>query len=260
MLASARARIAVLFAILAALGALAPTAAQAWDNGQAPTSALARISASQPCAKLIKPAAAAFNTLSLYTQKKLAVNGCASAYRRVGHQGDGPPLPENYGTQWYFREFWCLLGKCGNAAPPGTSNHGWGKAVDVPPWVRTVIDNNGFRFGFCKISRSIHGVLCSSDASHESWHVRWTPGVWKQRPNPGLLINYPRFREGSGGVGQARGVEALQRHLRRHGRTGVRVTGSFGWRTRVGLKKFQESKGLRSTGVTNVRTWRKLRA
>lgn len=251
-------KLTALLAVLMTLAVMAAPA-QAWDNGQAPASALARISATQPCAKLAKPAAAAWNTLALYTQKKLTVNGCASAYRRLGHQGDGPPVPEVFGTQWYFREFWCLQGKCGNAAVPGTSNHGWGKASDVPDWVRTVIDNNGWRFGWCKITRTVNNVVCSSDAAHESWHVRWTPGVWTRRPNPGPFINYPRFREGSGGTGQARGVESLQRHLRRHGRTDVRVTGYFGWRTRVGLKKFQEGHGLRPSGVTTRATWTKLR-
>lgn len=250
-------KLTALLAVLMALAVAAP--AQAWDNGQAPASALARISATQPCATLAKPAAAAYNTLSLYTQHSLTVKGCASAYRRLGHQGDGPPGAEVYGSQWYFREYWCFFGKCGNAAVPGTSNHGWGKAVDEPDWVITVINNNGARFGWCKIPRTINGVSCFSDASHESWHVRWTPGIWKQHPNPGPFINYPRFREGSGGAGQARGVEALQRHLRHHGRTGVRVTGYFGWRTRVGLKKFQDLHSLRPTGVTNRPTWTKLR-
>lgn len=256
MLGSTRARIVVLLAVLMALAA--PTA-QAWDNGQAPASALKRISATQPCAKLVKPAAAAFNTLALYTQKALTVNGCASAYRLLGHQGDGPPGAETFGTQWYFREFWCSLGKCGNAATPGTSNHGWGKAVDVPVWVRSVIDNNGWRFGYCKIARTVRTTFCSSDASHESWHVRYTPGIFS-RPNPGPFQEIPLLREGSGGVGQRRAVEALQRKLIRHGATRVKVTGAFGWRTKVGLKRFQDRKALRVTGTTNRPTWRKLRA
>lgn len=33
--------------------------------------------------------------------------------------------------QQYQRARWCGQGKCGNAAVPGTSNHGWGKAVDL---------------------------------------------------------------------------------------------------------------------------------
>ncbi len=37
----------------------------------------------------------------------------------------------NYAGQVYWRNYWCARKACGNAAVPGTSNHGWGKAVDL---------------------------------------------------------------------------------------------------------------------------------
>jgi hypothetical protein len=37
----------------------------------------------------------------------------------------------DYAGQVYWRNYWCTHGNCGNAAVPGTSNHGWGKAVDL---------------------------------------------------------------------------------------------------------------------------------
>lgn len=48
----------------------------------------------------------------------------------------GYDLPLNdayrsYESQVRAREFWCSLGSCRNAAEPGTSNHGWGMAIDV---------------------------------------------------------------------------------------------------------------------------------
>lgn len=36
----------------------------------------------------------------------------------------------DYAGQVYQRQRWCSLGKCGNAAEPGTSNHGWALAAD----------------------------------------------------------------------------------------------------------------------------------
>lgn len=55
------------------------------------------------------------------------------------------------------------------AARPGTSLHGWGRAVDLPSSemqrsVRTV----GHLFGW-----GIAGGQLSTDAPSESWHMRW---------------------------------------------------------------------------------------
>ena len=36
----------------------------------------------------------------------------------------------DYAGQVYERNYWCARKLCGNAATPGYSNHGWGKAVD----------------------------------------------------------------------------------------------------------------------------------
>ncbi len=37
----------------------------------------------------------------------------------------------SYENQVKAKDFWCGLGRCENAAEPGTSNHGWGLAVDI---------------------------------------------------------------------------------------------------------------------------------
>ena len=36
----------------------------------------------------------------------------------------------DFATQVYWRKWWCAQGLCTNAATPGYSNHGWGKAAD----------------------------------------------------------------------------------------------------------------------------------
>lgn len=36
----------------------------------------------------------------------------------------------DYDMQVWWRDYWCFFGACGNAAVPGTSVHGWGRAVD----------------------------------------------------------------------------------------------------------------------------------
>ena len=46
----------------------------------------------------------------------------------------GPPTIQScyrdYDMQVWWRNFWCFFGRCDNAAVPGTSVHGWGRAVD----------------------------------------------------------------------------------------------------------------------------------
>jgi len=51
-------------------------------------------------------------------------------------QHDGVALaPEecyrDYAGQVFWRTWWCNVGACANAAVPGTSSHGWAKAVDL---------------------------------------------------------------------------------------------------------------------------------
>lgn len=51
------------------------------------------------------------------------------------------------------------------AAQPGTSNHGWGLAVDVPvQTMRSMIDRIGSKYGYSK--------RCS-DAQSEWWHIKY---------------------------------------------------------------------------------------
>lgn len=232
-------------ALLCALALTLPASAHAAENGRLPGSQLAPIG---ECAQLRNDAAAAYNTLQLYARQHLPVNGCASAYRRVGRRSD---WPSRYGSQWYFWGFWCAMGECGNAAWPGTSNHGWGLAVDVPAWVRSMIDRYGARFGWCK---------CWSDAPHESWHLKYAPGKWKRRPNPGTNLRSPILRRGSGGLGQGRYVRYARTWLRRHGQKGVRA--DYQWFTkglRSKVRYFQRHHGIRSDGVVGPRTWRAFR-
>jgi lysozyme len=240
---------AVLCCLLAAIAAIAgSTPAFAARNGQLPSSQLATIVKAGSCTKLRVDAAAAYNTLQLRAGRRLSVNGCSSAYRKVGRTSDF--RRGVFGTQWFFRGQWCSVGKCVNAAVPGTSNHGLGIAVDVPPHVRAIVDRLGRRYGWCK---------CWSDAPHESWHLRWRAGVWRQRPDPGPSLTEPLLAEGSGGPGQGRWVRILQRRLSAHGLLGFVIDGHFGPATRKAVIGFQAARRLPGDGRVGPRTWRALR-
>lgn len=233
-------RLAIFLALLLSLLA-APQTAVAFDNGQAPLTAVAPIASGVHCpapqGQLANDAAAGFNTMALAAGQVIPINGCDSAYR---------PLDR----QVFWKNWWCEHGNCGNAATPGTSNHGLGLAIDVPQWVRGYIDQHGSRFGWCK---------CWSDASWEWWHIKFNPGVF-HRPNPGPDLANPVLRRGSGGPGQALWVRKAQRLLKAHGARELVVDGHYGGRTVHAVEMFQKAEGIKKRpGVIWKRVWKHLR-
>lgn len=131
-------------------------------NGRLPAPALSPIAGG---GKLEHKAAAGWNAMAAHifkkTGTKIAPKGPDSSYR-------------TYNRQVYWRNYWCGQGACENAAIPGTSNHGWGLAVDTNH--STLINQYGAQFGWQK---------AWSDASWEPWHFRYAPGHYSGK-NPGL--------------------------------------------------------------------------
>lgn len=80
----------------------------------------------------------------------------------------------NFADQEYF---WNLY-KSGHgalAARPGTSNHGWGVAVDLPrPDMAAAVRQVAHEYGW-----GIAGGKLNSDAPSEWWHCTFHPGVYK---------------------------------------------------------------------------------
>lgn len=189
--------------------------------------------------QLAHGAAAAWNALAAVCRERHGVqirsNGSDSLYRP-------------YSRQVYWRNYWCGLGKCGNAAVPGTSNHGWGLAGDVPPFVIALMDAHP-EFGF--------RAVCS-DAPWEAWHRKYCGDY--DGPNPGgggTGPTYPTLRKGSHGEA----VTRAQRHLRRWnlGLTRPDADGGFGDVTKKAVRDFQIVHGLKPDGVIGESTWAKLR-
>jgi len=133
-------------------------------NGNLPAGELAAI----PGGKLRKDAAAAWLAMRSKIGKDKGVWICPTstrtAYRSLADQ----------------QHFWNLFqaGKGALAARPGTSNHGWGIAVDVPtPAMQAAIREHGHTYGW-----GIRGGKLSSDAPSEAWHCTWHPGTFKAPP------------------------------------------------------------------------------
>lgn len=144
-------------------------------NGQFPSSALAPATG---CSHgLAKDAAAAWNHVAViihqHTGYWIQSNGDASCYRTFAQQVE-------------LRNQWCAQGNCGNAAVPGTSNHGWGLAVDAPPQTVAYIHQYaGGLFG--------QGYGSCSDAPWESWHIKYCGGYSGPDPGPYGKKAKPRF-------------------------------------------------------------------
>lgn len=83
----------------------------------------------------------------------------------------------DYAGQVAVRETWCGRGACHMAAVPGTSNHGWGKAVDFADGSGTLeFDSEGYawlktwagHFGWHH-----PGVMEPGGPVPEAWHWEW---------------------------------------------------------------------------------------
>jgi GH25 family lysozyme M1 (1,4-beta-N-acetylmuramidase) len=222
-----RIRAAVVVLTVALAGGIVTSDAEAYTNGHLPAHAVAPINTGVKCdplgGQLANRAAAAYNTFALAEGQRLPINGCVSAYR-------------TYAQQDYLYHHCPAV-----CAFPGTSNHGLGHAVDVPPDVQALMRSHGATFDWAKI-----------EAPTEPWHWNYVGGF--TRPNPGTSLTYPRLARGSGGPGQAEFVRNLQQLLRGVGRH-VTVDGDFGPKTTHALRHFQRSRGQKDTGAVRRRTW-----
>lgn len=124
-----------------------PAELQAHGNGRIPADALAPIGVGEH--RLWEPAAHAFTDMMAAAQRDGVTIGVNSSYRSYEGQVE---MVERYG----------LYSQGGRAAAPGTSNHGWGVAIDLQlddaaqEWMRA----NAADYGFVE------------DVPREPWH--WT--------------------------------------------------------------------------------------
>lgn len=131
-----------------------PAELQAYGNGRIPTDRLESIGIGSH--KLYAPAAQAFKQMVQAARSEGVTIGVTDSYRTYDQQVS---LAQRKG----------LYSQGGLAATPGTSNHGWGLALDLDldgaaqQWMR----DNGWKYGFAE------------DTPREPWH-------WGYRPAAGL--------------------------------------------------------------------------
>ena len=197
-----------------------------------------RFAASQlrliPGGTLNREAAAAWNAMNREAKRRAGVtllpNGPRSSYR-------------SFGQQQYF---WKVYQRGGNvAARPGTSNHGWGRAVDVrTPAMAAFIRRHGRRYGWSWDEGRRVG---------EWWHFRYLGGY--RGADPGVDPALPTLKAGARG----KAVRELQEHLSRKGYK-LAHTHEFDAATQAAVVHYQRRKGLTADGVVGPLTWQRLRS
>jgi hypothetical protein len=200
-------------------------------NGRLPASSLAPIGGGY---FLRRDAAKAFNAMSAEARQRFGVSVKVVAGYRT------------FARQVYFWNLW-RAGKGNLAAEPGSSNHGWGVAVDLASQrMRWIVDHIGAKYGFSK---------AWSDAPGEWWHIRFDPAHLTADLSPKKAL---RLRS----TGPR--VEALQRRLRALGFKSVPAPGHsgygyFGRATRSAVIRFQRKHHLHADGIVGESTTTALR-
>jgi murein L,D-transpeptidase YcbB/YkuD len=210
----------------------------AYLNGRLPSVVLGNIVGG----RLLKDAARTWNAMNAESVRRYGVtlrpSGSRSSYR-------------TYAEQQYFWNLY-VSGKGNLAARPGTSNHGWGLAVDLAtPQMRHIVDQIGAKYGWSKKW---------SDAQSEWWHLRWKQGSYPVADADPVL----KYRSAGPSV------IALKKLLYHKGvrdfsstPTGQpssnRYSPFFGTYTVAAVKRFQRSARLGADGVVGARTWAALR-
>lgn len=193
------------------------------SNGRLPQSALSPIAGGQ----LEHEAARAWNAMNAKAGGGLRPTGPNSSYR-------------TYERQVYYWNLY-VQGRGNLAARPGTSNHGWGRAVDLAaPWMATWIAQNGGPFGWRKI-----------EAPSEWWHYNYVGGY---HPAPALDKLKPLGKK------QRHAAEKLLFHRRqaiKEGRSGKgprylrHVAWREWWKARV-VVLYRRAKGQRKRVLSMV--------
>ncbi len=114
---------------------LAVTSCQTnWSTGRSPISPYNRPTTIAGVTNGNLPAADLYtlnSTCRVYKQAAGSLNAMINAARADGVYLSTAECYRDYAGQVYWRKYWCARGICANAATPGYSNHGWGKAADL---------------------------------------------------------------------------------------------------------------------------------
>jgi len=154
-----------------------PAVLKGAENGRLPVSVLVDISGG---GKLVSPAARAWEAMHAEAMsgvgtKPFKPTSSADAYRSFPQQLagfiarflDAPGPNTTTATRTHLGKKWYLKKGMAPMATPGTSNHGWGLAVDI--W-----SANGQRLDW--MMQNIAKFGWSWEVQSEPWHIRYVAG------------------------------------------------------------------------------------
>lgn len=194
------------------------------SNGRLSASELSAI----PGGQLRRDAAAAWNAPGGPADAGLRPGGDDSSYRPLDRQ----------------EYFWGLYqsGRGNLAAVPGTSNHGWGIAVDIPNgWEQEWMREHGAKYGWQK-----------TEAFSEPWHWTYVGGV-----------SFPTFKTLKKGS-RGKRVVRLSRRLAyiRRAKGGLPFLNRWFWKMKLpmvdGVRDFQRAYKLKVDGQIGPKTAAKI--
>ena len=154
-------------------------------------------------------------------------------------------------TRTYQGKRWWKRRGVAAVASPGTSNHGWGLAVDVA-------NTSGARLAWLLANAGRFGF--SWESQKEPWHIRYVEG--DAIPQAVLdfeagtatvstvISTHPNLRSGDSGPA----VAEMQAGMNRH-KCSVKSDGQFGPKAAAALIDFQYRHGLVTDGLCGPKTW-----
>jgi hypothetical protein len=215
-----------------------PTTISGVSNGKLPASDLVTINA----------------TCRTYKQVAGSLAGLLSAANKAGIRLGTNECYRDYAGQVYQRSSWCTRGLCANAAVPGYSNHGWGKAVDFNVAGGPLAFNSS-TFSWLMLHAGTYGFVHPNAVPGEAWHWEWVGdgGIMHGTPVKPDLWTWPMR---IGAVGED--VTHVQQALKAQGLP-VTVDGHFTSNTNGAVSMFQINHHLPVTGTVDLATASALR-
>jgi hypothetical protein len=123
---------------------------------------------------------------AVYWEAAVSIHAMIAQAARDGVTLTPTSCYRDYAGQVTARESWCALGACHMAAEPGTSNHGWGKAIDFAEGNQPMTyESPGYQWMLTWASYFgwMHPKVMKADGPvPEPWHWEWVGDGGKMAP------------------------------------------------------------------------------
>lgn len=193
------------------------------------------------------------------SEDRLAKGGPAAGWNAMCHEaknkGMAIPYPtgpnSSYRTYQEQQYYWDLYqsGQGNVAAYPGTSNHGWGTAVDVATTAGvSTVKAIGGKYGWWW-----------GEAPSEWWHVTGSSSYGGSNPGPVDQSSKVTPLERGDKGNDVRDMQARIKRLGYHPLKDEYSNGVFGSQTEQIVRRFQTNAGLTVDGVVGEKTYDKIK-